>query len=238
VTAALVRLLDDGEADLRIEAAWALSRVGDQTAMPALSRALASGYSLLEARAARALAAFGEVRLVPEMMRRLTHGCDLGLRLACASALGELRAKQATGAILMLRPEMPNEIWRSELDLAMARLAGNERYFIQLWRQMRKEPGTAAAREIERLRKRIIRHSAGGPGINGLLDACAQSLARDDLAAGAAAMADLIHRLHLDGMNHTRAAVLKDCARRLRDDRDGLSALPLALNCILAEMKR
>lgn len=231
VTTGLVRLLEQGEADLRIEAAWALARIGDGAAVGPLRRALASGFPLLRARSARALACLGDRKIVPELTRLLAQEPDIGVQLAYASALGELGATEAAGDMLSLQDSMPNSIWMSELNLALARLAGDERFFIRLWRQMRNEPGTPAAQAMDKCLKRMRR--GAGPGGIELAREASQAFARHDLAEGGRLLARLIGQLPSRNLPPSLWAILQHCAARL--DSDGwqqAEILPLAIHAL------
>lgn len=233
IAAALEELLERGPQDLRIEAAWALAQVGDASAVAPLRRAFSSGFPLLAARAARALANLDERRIVPELTRRLAKETDLGARIAYASALGQLRAAEAVGGVLALQDSMPNSVWMGELNLALARLAGRGRFFVHLWRQMRKDPGTRAAQAMARCLRALNRRKGFTPALADLARRCTHALAEEDLAEGGRLLADLIERLPTGGLPACLRAILADCPPRLR--REGwrqLEALPLAIHCL------
>ncbi|MFA6133802.1 MAG: MFS transporter [Phycisphaerae bacterium] len=239
LTEAMADLLANGEPDLSIEAAWALARMGDPAAVEPLRQAFASGFPLLRARCARALGRFGESEIIPELIRGLGNDTPLGIRIAYASALGQLRARQAVGHLLALRAQMPNQTWLSELDLALARLAGDERQFFRLWRQMRKDPGTVAAQTLRKLRRGICHRHRSGAAAEGAVDQCIQRIGRDEFVAGATALAGLIDDLDLEALGKVRAAILKDGTARLRGHRrEQLDVLPLILHCLHAGIGR
>ncbi len=235
LTAALVDLLENGPMDLRAEAAWALARMEDPAAVAPLRRAFALQYPLLAARAARALAALGERRIVPELMRRLDSECDIGVRIAYASALGQLRAREAVGRVLALADHVPGSLWMSELNLALARMTGDESFFIQLWRQMRKDPGTAAARALEKTLKSLRRQKNATAEMLATARDAAGALARQDWPTAGELLANLIFLLPLETLPHYMSAVLKDCAHRLRQEGwQQMEALPLAVHYLSA----
>lgn len=233
VTAALEELLQRGPVDLRIEAAWALAQVGDSSAITPLRRAFSSDFTLLQARAARALANMGERRIVPELVRRLAIETDVGVRIAYASALGQLRATESVGSLLRMLDDMPNSVWMSELNLAIARLAGRGRLFMQLWRQMRKDPGTRAAQAMDRCFRTLARRKWCRPAMLELGRRCSMALAQQDMAEGGALLAELIGQLPVEHVRPCLWTILADASRRLRQDGwRQLEALSLAIHCL------
>lgn len=232
LTAALVEVLADGEPDLSVEAAWALGQMGDADAVGPLTRALASSWPLLRARSARALANLGQESIVPELRRRLVDEPDLSLRVAYASALGQLLVRPAVGEILRLHQQMPNQSWARELNLALARLIGQERFFISLWRKMRKDPGTSASRSLHRVARKLrlqVRNPAAGERLN----ECIQALGREDLSAGSALLAEAMLALSAQSSDSCLAQVAEYLAGQLAQPGPGQAeCLPLAIVCL------
>jgi HEAT repeat protein/MFS family permease len=233
ITAALEELLQQGQHDLKLEAAWALAQVGDTSALPPLRRAFASEFTLLQARSARALANLGERRIVPELIRRLAKETDVGVRIAYASALGQLRAVDTVASLLAMHDEMPNSVWTSELNLAIARLAGRGRVFNQLWRQMHKDPGTHAAQALDKCLNKFRRQKWFSLAMMELGQLCSRTLAQQDLAGGGAMLAEFISQLPGEKLSPALRAIFADTQGRLRQKGwQQMEALVLAIYCI------
>jgi HEAT repeat protein len=154
---ALIEILNGTELALSVVAAWALGRMGDHEALPALRSALDSPYHSIQAHSARALGALGDQEIVPEMIKRLATETDKGLLMAYASALGKLHAIQATDQLLTLFYNTTNPGARREMALCLARLVGDEHHFITLMRNLREDLGTAAAQAVTAFKKKVDR---------------------------------------------------------------------------------
>ena len=210
--AALAKILDGNNPALSVVAAWALGRLGDEMAVEPLHRGLNSRYRSVQAHSVRALGKLEDVQIIPRLLKGLRTEADAGLVLAYASALGNLGATSATGKLLALLQNTEDESDRMELALALARIVGNESHFIQLWRALRGEPTTAAARAVVALKKKLGKHDVA---LAGQLDRCAETLARGDLDEGARVLGAVITSLHLAGYGSACAAILHECATHL-----------------------
>jgi len=211
---ALISVLNDvgANSDLSIAAAWALGRIGDKRATKPLRKALLSKYPLLQARSARALAALGDVQAIPLLIDRFRNDPS---SIAYASALGKLRAAEATDGLLNLLRTLHDECNRMELSLALARIVGNEHYFVRLWRRPRSEIGTASSQAMLSLKKRIKKlHMDGGNSLT-VFDDCAEAFAENDLQRAVALLKSVINNLPVEDFGKTFAVILKDCAERL-----------------------
>ena len=102
LTGALIDILLDPDPELASSAAWALGRIGDATAIPALRESLAIPYPLLQARAARALGMLQDMESSPMLMSWLQTDSEPPLKRACAAALGALQYVPALTAIVEL----------------------------------------------------------------------------------------------------------------------------------------
>jgi len=148
---ALVRVLEDSQPDLSIAAAWALGKLGDRRAIPALRVALQSDYPLLRARCARALALLNDRESIPVFRQNLYTEPTTPLRIAHASALGLLRDEQSVGYLLDALRDCADSGLREEIALSIARIIGDERAYIRLWRSTRRDSGTAIAQALHGL---------------------------------------------------------------------------------------
>ena len=155
LTQALIDVVKGTELALQAVAIWALGRIGDMRALEPLRRALDSNYLSIRAHSARALGALHDITVVPLLLERLAHEQDKGLQMAYASALGNMHAAEAVPALLLLLHNTTNEGARLELALSIARIIGDEHYFIQLVRQTRSDMGTAVAQALNTFKRRL-----------------------------------------------------------------------------------
>jgi MFS family permease len=215
---ALVEILHGSEPALSVLAAWALGRMGDERLAEPLREALNSPYRSVQAHSSRALGALGDSSAIPTLRHRLAYESDYGLRVAYASALGQLGVAEATGEILELLGESEDEASRMELALALARIVGDEHGFIQLLRQARLELGTATAQALAGLNKKLERLYPDEPALAATAAAAADALAHEDLPAGSARLVDLIHELPGACAGDSHQLILTEAARRLAHD--------------------
>lgn len=213
--AALGEILAGNNPSLSVIAAWALGRLGNEQALPALRQGLDSHYRSIQAHSARSLGVLDDIGTIPRLIKRLRTETDEGLRVAYASALGNLRATSAVpGLLAMLRP-IQDESTRMELALALARIMGNEHGFIQLWRSLRNESGTAAAQALAALKRKLGRQGAGASAAVQALERSADALARNDFTAGAQALVAAIQQLPFAGRLDASGQIVEECAQQL-----------------------
>ena len=212
---ALSRVLAGTELSLSTIAAWALGRMGDARALPALREGLNSDYRSIRAHCARALGAMHDSTIVPLLLQRLTTEDDNGLRIAYACVLGQLGSPVAIETLFEILNATDNEGARMELALSIARLAGDEQPFIRLWRQASLDPGTAVSQAISSFRKKL-NNSFPGDLITAA-DNCAGAFARDDFATGSALLSQLLSQLPADSLPEVEASIIAHCAQELED---------------------
>jgi len=215
LTNALIAVLKSQEPDLSVAAGWALGRIGDKRAVPALRQALYSEYALLRSRSARSLANLGDGASVPLLCELLKSEKHDGIRVAYASALGVFRAEQALDDLMALLRRLANESLRGEVALAVARVIGNEHQFVRLWRSTRLDFGTGCAQALAALRKRIAAKWPSSAQRDETLDAAEQTLAAQDLDVGAENLGRLIRYAPLDRLPPRLASVLVACGCQL-----------------------
>lgn len=214
---ALVSVLAGNEPDLSVGAAWALGRIGDKRAITPLRETLLSEYPLLRARGARALATLGDVASIPSLLERFRTEPNDALRVAYASALGILRSTEATGELLTFLRTTQNEVSRGELALALARIVGEERYYIRLWRGLRLDMGTTVAQAVLALEKNVANLHLRSGELRELVGNCAKIFAKNDLIHGAALLSAIIRKLLGGKLDETSAKILRECAERLTE---------------------
>ena len=237
---ALIEVLNGDEPDLSIAAAWALGRMGDKRAIRDLRHVLESGSPLLQARSARALGLLDDRESIPAILDRFRSDVPDGHRIAYASALGALQAREATDEMLRFLRSLESRSSRMDVALAVARIVGRERYFVSRWREMRSEPGTAASQAIMRLRRRARRVPGHGPSLAEALNECADAFGRDDMETGARDLARVARTLAESQLDNALREILTECADRLEEfgpAREEYFLLSLhALNPILRPM--
>jgi HEAT repeat protein/sugar phosphate permease len=235
LTAALVKILQSKNPALSVLAAWALGRIGDPSAIEPLRVGLNSSYKSVQAHSARALGTLSDKRSIPLMLARLAEEHDEGLLLAYASALGNMRTSKAAFKLLDLLQVSSDEEIRWEITLALARIGGDEKLFIQLWRNTRAEVGTPLAQALSRLRKKLTQSYPHEAELLPLLNSAVDAFAREDLTAGAQALGTLLQTMPLDSCEYINAKVAEACAAALltndppRDDYLILAIHTLAL---------
>lgn len=215
LTNALITVLESQEPDLSVAAGWALGRIGDKRAIPALRQALHSEYALLRSRSARSLANLGDADAVPLLRELLKSEKHDSIRVAYASALGVFRAGQALDDLLALLRRLSGDSLRGEVTLAIARIIGDENHFVRLWRATRSDFGTGCAQALEVLRKRMVSDWPGSGPRDEALDTAEQSLAAQDLDVGAESLGRLIRYVPLDRLQPHLASVLVECGCQL-----------------------
>ncbi len=212
---ALLAVLDETEAELSTVAARSLGVLGDRRAIVPLRRALSSGYPFLEASSVRALAMLGDVESIPCFLKKLKNEPDGMLCIAYASALGKLRSTQATQELFALLRQAEPGATRGEIGLALARIAGDERYYLQHWHSLRSDFNTAAAQSVLALQKPARHLKTDAFGI--LAEVCAGCFAQGDLSGGTAYLIDMINQLPTHSLDETLVCILSECATGLVD---------------------
>jgi HEAT repeat protein/sugar phosphate permease len=232
VIEALADIVSQSEPALSVVAAWALGRLGDPRAIAPLRDGLRSQYRSVQAHSARALGTLHDTELEGALLQRFLIEKDHGLRMAYASALGKLDAQEALTPLLAFLRSRQEPGASAELALVVARLLGDEPYFVQLWRQMRQETGTGLSQAVSGLRRRL-EHSRLAHGASTALPACADAFARNDLAHGAAQLGSLLRQLLAEPLDPSTATVLAECADRLEEFKaERLEYVLLALHAL------
>jgi HEAT repeat protein len=215
LTEALIKILTGTELALSVVAAWALGRIGDQTALEALRQGLDSDYQSIRAHCARALGTLGDRAIAPLLLERLQHAPDKGLQMAYASTLGKLKFDEATGALLDLLHITENEGARMELALSLARIIGAESHFIRLLRDARQDTGTGTSQAVSALKKKIPKELENGDDLTASIHDCANALARNNLDEGALLLEQLLVQLPSARFGESCVLILEECAKRL-----------------------
>ena len=184
LTQAMIDLLEGTELPLSVQAAWALGRIGDESAIEPLRKAMDNPYRSIQVHSIRALGALGDTASIPILLERLHSETDKGLQMAYASALGNLGAKEAIDDLLSLLNEMQNSRRTHGVGADVGRLVGNEHLFIRLLHQMRADPGTSAAQALSTLKKRLRqrrRRKSHAGELELTIEECTNAFARKNL---------------------------------------------------------
>lgn len=213
---ALVETLNGTELALSSLSAWALGRLGDGSAVPALHDALGKPYHSIQVQSIRALGSLNDTDALPMLLDGFRREQDKGMLMAYASSLGKLGAQEAAPDLLRLLYEFENEGARMELALALARLVGDEHFFIQLVRQVRGDPGTAIAVAITNLRKELAGDTVDARLV-AQLDECAGVLAHGNVQNGAMLLGTAVAKLPPAIFAPTAWLILQECGMRLRE---------------------
>ena len=212
---ALQGILNGTELSLSSIAAWALGRVGDAEAIYSLREGLSSEYRSIRAHCARALGALNDQPSVPLLLKYLEAESDIGLQMAYASALGNLRTPLATQLLLNLLETIHNEGARQELALSLARIMGNEQHFITLLRQTREDMGTTTAQQVMGLAKKMNKSHPSNVKLAATLKKCADALARQQLEKGVRELSEAIRLWPETAVSPPAPLILATCADQL-----------------------
>jgi hypothetical protein len=135
--------------------------------------------------------------------------------MAYASALGNMRAEEAIGDLLLLLDQMQNPGARLELALSLARIVGQEHVFVSLLRQMRADQDTTIAQALGDFRRHIERVRILSREHVQELVASTDAFARGQRDEGIALMVRALRALPPGAITHAGAAILKDSLRHL-----------------------
>jgi HEAT repeat protein/MFS family permease len=214
---ALSAVLEGNEPALGVIAAWAMGRIGDKSALKPLRGGLTAPYRSIQAHCARSLGTLGDTQAIPLLVERLNAETDHGLQIAFISALGHLRVSESVPRILSLLQVQADSMSRMEISLALARIVGDEPTYIRLLRHMRKETCTAASQAIADLKKRNIPLlRTGDQDLEGLLEECEQTFARQNLTHGAFLLGKVIAQIPVGNLDKPCSLILKNCADHLK----------------------
>ena len=215
LTASLIEVLQGTELALKAMSAWALGRIGDAAALPALRHELYGPYLSIRAHAARALGALHDQSMIPELRKRLVVEQDKGLLMAYASALGNMGAEEAIGDLLTLLNRMENPGARLELALSLARIVGQEHFFVHLLRQMREDQDTTIAQALGNFRRHIERARILSREHVQEMNASTEAFARGQREEGIRLMVRALSALPPGATTSAGSVILDECLRQL-----------------------
>jgi hypothetical protein len=162
LTGALIDVMDAPDPALAAIAAWALGRIGDAQAIPALRKAFSGAkYHSVRAHAVRALGTLRDKESIPSLLQEIKSDSDLGLKVVCASSLSKLRVAEAAPELLHILYVDNYPQSRRELGMCVARLLNAEGRYIELSRSLYEYPGTASTREMDSVRGIVSKKFVG-----------------------------------------------------------------------------
>jgi HEAT repeat protein len=208
---ALLLVLGGNEPDLSSHAAWALGKLGDKSALIGLREMLNSDQPLLRARCARALATLGDNASIPEIISHFKRENNPGLKIAYAQALGKLRCDIAIQEMLEFFDSLEDEVLRSEMALALARIVGEESRYISLWRQLRSDFNTGSAQALLDLRKEMLLVPRLPAKLANIADNASSLLAGGDIDQAVAILHKLIAFMPPDKASSAQRTILSFC---------------------------
>lgn len=233
LTEALIEVLNGTELALKAVSAWALGRIADPDAVPALRAQLDAPYRSIRAHSARALGAMRERSVVSILLSRLEEEEDKGLQMAYASALGNIQAEEAVEPLLRLLYRTQNSGARLELALSLARIVGGEHIFVSLLRQMRGDQDTTAAKEIGDFRRRLDKARIMPKESTQQLGQSSDAFARGKRAEGIALLTQSLRQLPPGATREPGGRILDECIDRLEESKEQhMEYLLLALHCL------
>jgi MFS family permease len=212
---ALIRVLDGPETELSSVAARSLGRLGDPRAKPHLQRLLGSSYQFLEANVVRALAALGNTESIPYFLSQFRTQPSIALRIAYASALGRLGVEEAMGDIFDLLRHTHAPVLRGEVGLALARLLGDETYYMQQWRSLHADSATYSAQAMLSILKKVP--SLGFEDWSNRGAECADAFATREMTQGASLLRHLLLSFPAEELRPLEKRMLQECAICLDD---------------------
>ncbi|HJR79449.1 MAG TPA: MFS transporter [Anaerolineales bacterium] len=215
---ALIEVMEAPDPALSTIAAWALGRIGNLKALPALRKSFTtSKYRSVQAQAARALGTLGDRKSIALLRKRLQSESDLGLRIACASGLGKLQVTRATPDLLNLLYISPDPHSRREVGLCLARLFGAEAKYVQLSRTLHEDPGTALAQEMESLRTALKKKTREKPDILLDLIEAREQFAQGELEGGFQPFLNIISSIPSEEIPLYYRQVFSECSNRITE---------------------
>jgi HEAT repeat protein len=233
---ALIDVLEAPDPALSTIAAWALGRIGNEKALPALRNAFRTSiYNSVQAQAARALGNLGDKDSIPLLRENIQSNPDLGFKVACASGLGNLGVIEAVPDLLNVLHQTPYPPFRREVGLSLARLLGAENQYIRLSRLLSQDPGTILAQEMETLRASLGKNFAVKQDISHLLIDARDQSAREELDAGLKSLLEVIDWLLAQEIQDFYRQILVESEARLREF--GKTRLEYPILAILAMEK-
>jgi len=213
---ALIQVVNGTELALSAMATWALGRMGDEQALPALRDGLDSDYKSIRGHSARALGTLGDTSVIPILLTRLQVEDDKGLKIAYASTLANLHATSAISSIFKVIGEIANDKARMELALSLSRMIDGEHRFVNLLREVRADAGTAIAQELIYFQNHLRKDDHMDSESLSFLKSASNAFERDDIEAGIEALIHLLEGLPPTLYDNVASELLQGCLQGLK----------------------
>ena len=215
---ALIEEMEGPDPALSVIAAWALGRIGNKKALPALQNAfLTSKYRSVKAHAARALGTLQDWDSIPVLLEQVRNNPDVGIKVACASSLGKLHVIQATPDLLHILYLDSYPKSRREMGLSLARLLEAESKYIELIRKLDEDPGTALAQELDAIRGMQSKRPLGHDDLLSSLTNARDQFAQGQFEQGFQHLLEAIDFFTTEEIPLHCQQILSECGLRLRE---------------------
>lgn len=218
LTQAMIQVLTQGSPELRGAAAWALGRMGDKDAIPALVQQLDSPYLMLRSRAARALGTLGHREAAAKILSMFHEEKDPAIAVAYVTALAALGESEVASQMLEFLDEAEDQNIRQETALAIASLLSRDVPAMRLWRRMQSEPGDTLGGILLGINKRLCHRAvthAPQAEIQKTVDQCTRLLAMEMFEPGADMLLQIINQTRWEAYETLAQIVLKHAGEAL-----------------------
>jgi hypothetical protein len=112
-----------------------------------------------------------------------------------------------------LQSEARTEAVQLELGLAIARMVGDERYYLQQWRALRHDFNAATVQAILAMQKPARR--LGGSDLEPVLERCAERFGENDVSGGVAYLQQVVEKVALVEDDETIREIMQRCNKAL-----------------------
>jgi hypothetical protein len=150
-----------------------------------------------------------DVESIPHFQDKLRQEPNPRLRLAYVSALGKLRVEGSVDQLFDLLQQARSEVSRGEIGLAIARIIGDEKYYLQHWRSLHADFNTSTAQALLSFQKPAER--CGLAELAEVSEASANSFASGDLDSGLTSLVTMLRWLPKSDLDQTTATVSLRC---------------------------
>ena len=152
-------------------------------------------------------------------MTKLQEEPNFRLRLAYVSALGRLQVEGSIERLFDLLHQARSEVSRGEIGLAIARIVGDEKYYLQHWRSLRSDFNTSTAQALLAFQKPAER--CGMAELAQVAEASANSFASGDSESGVSSLTTMLKWLPKDDFDRTILEISRGCIYGLQEYRNG-----------------
>ena len=169
----------------------------------------------MEANSARSLALLDDAESIPHFQAKLRQEPNPRLRLAYVSALGKLRVAGSVEQLFDLLVQARSEVSRGEIGLAIARIVGDEKYYLQHWRSLHSDFNTSTAQALLAFQKPADR--CGMAELAEVAEVSAKSFAAGEIGSGVTSLATMLQWLPKRDLDETIVEVSQRCIDGLQE---------------------